>query len=100
MSNSIIEGRFVVCAACQYGDVIIAGARHYDGVMRSQLMAYPKDHPVRTMKRSLVVQGFIDQYGVFMTREEALVVAKEAGQINVRREKTFPEDELFSEDLY
>ena len=45
-------------------------------------------------------QGFIDQYGVFMTREEALKVATEAGQINVRRWKTSPAHLLFSEDLY
>lgn len=45
-------------------------------------------------------QGFIDQWGKFMNREEALAVATAAGQINVRRPKTFPETELFSEDLY
>ncbi|ARK07913.1 hypothetical protein phiA829_093 [Aeromonas phage phiA8-29] len=45
-------------------------------------------------------QGFIDQWGKFMNREEALAVATAAGQINARRPKTFPETKLFSEDLY
>lgn len=92
--------RVVVCAACKYGDLIVCGARHYDKVMVSQLKAIPEDDEVRLMNRGEVIQGFIDQWGVFMNREEALVVAKAAGQINYRRPKTSPEDELFSEDLY
>tara|TARA_R110000822_G_scaffold68435_7_gene166500 strand:+ start:249 stop:428 length:180 start_codon:yes stop_codon:yes gene_type:complete len=44
------------------------------------------------------VQGFIDQFGQFLTREEAHVIAKKNGQI-VKRcggdEKT-----LYSENLY
>lgn len=100
MSNTIIEGRFVVCAACKYGDVIICGARHYDRVMHSQLRAFDEESEVRMMNRGEVVQGFIDQYGVFMDRVEALEVATAAGQINVRRKKTAPDDVLFSEDLY
>lgn len=35
-----------------------------------------------------------------MDRKEALAVAKEAGQIDIARLKTWPDDELFSEDLY
>jgi len=45
-------------------------------------------------------QGFIDQFGVFMDRFEALQVATDAGQLNVTRAKTHPVDRLFSEDLY
>lgn len=45
-------------------------------------------------------QGFIDQYSNYWTRREALIIATAANQINVRRRKSFPEDELFSEDLY
>lgn len=95
--NTIIEGRVVVCAANKLGDIIVAGARHHDKVMNSQLRALD---PERKVKPSEVVQGFIDQYGVFMDRYEALDVAIKAGQINVRQKKTFPEDRLFSEDLY
>ena len=45
-------------------------------------------------------QGFIDQYSNYWTREEALIIATHAGQINAVREKSFPEHLLFSEDLY
>ena len=44
-------------------------------------------------------EGFIDQWGVFMTREEALIVAYHANQLG-RRPKTRPYSKLFSEDLY
>jgi hypothetical protein len=43
-------------------------------------------------------QGFIDQFGVFMTREEAYEVAKAAGQIKYRCGGD--EGRLFSENLY
>ncbi|HHC1760037.1 TPA: hypothetical protein ACN7E6_005248 [Klebsiella pneumoniae] len=52
------------------------------------------------IKRESEVQGFIDQFGVFMDRKEALQVAREAGQLNIARIKTWPDNELFSEDLY
>jgi len=43
-------------------------------------------------------QGFVDQHGEFMTREEAHKVAIEAGQI-IRR-CGGDEERLFSENLY
>lgn len=100
MSNVLIEGRFVVCAACRYGDLIVCGARHFDKVMHSQLKQMREDKLFEFEKAGRAEQGFIDQYGVFMDREEALEVAKAAGQLNVRRAKTSPGRELFSEDLY
>ena len=94
--------RVVVCAANRFYEPewdiynIIIGARHHDQLMNNQITnlielknsCYPSE------------QGFIDQWGVFMNRSEALIVATEAGQINVRRPKGFPLDKLFSEDLY
>jgi hypothetical protein len=44
------------------------------------------------------VQGFIDQFGDFMTREEARKVALDAGQ--VRRRVGGDSERLFSENLY
>ncbi|ASZ78967.1 hypothetical protein 2050H1_201 [Serratia phage 2050H1] len=87
----------IVAAACKYGDVIITGARHYDRVMHGQLKAFSEDSELRMMDRGEVVQGFIDNQGNFHNREEALVIARAAGQI---RFKHPPEYELFSEDLY
>ena len=43
-------------------------------------------------------QGFIDQWGVFMTRDEAWGIAKSAQQIKFMPER--PPGPLFSEDLY
>ena len=43
------------------------------------------------------VQGFLTSQGVFLGREEALVVAQAAGQLV---QKTHPLDKLYSEDLW
>jgi hypothetical protein len=43
-------------------------------------------------------QGFIDQYGRFLTREEAYVIAEKAGQIKYGPEHS--RGTLYSEDLY
>ncbi|WP_368755048.1 hypothetical protein [Klebsiella oxytoca] len=100
MVNEKITRR-VVCAANQYeskiggNPLVFIGVRHYCPIMRhsiSQLLS--------VIDRATEVQGFVDQFGVFMDRKEALKVAKEAGQLNVARIKTWPDDELFSEDLY
>ena len=92
--------RRVVCAANRYelkdgSFKIFIGIRHYCWVMH-QNMEFWKT----SIKRETEIQGFVDQYGVFMDRFEALRVAKDAGQLNVARLKTSPENKLFSEDLY
>lgn len=95
--------RVVVCAACRYGELIICSARHHDPVMNAQIkvLKEAEEIAIRDLRNhGDYEQGFIDQWGKFMNREEALAVATAAGQINVRRPKTFPETELFSEDLY
>jgi len=70
-------------------------ARHFDLAMHSVCQKVFGDQPYGQCE-----QGFIDQRGVFMDRKEAFLVARAAGQINVRREKSSPADTLFSEDLY
>lgn len=85
--------RRVVCAAnrSQVTGRIILGVRHWDSFMAQEI------------KRSdagsdSYEQGFIDQQGEFMTREEAWEVATAAGQI-VRRVGG-DEGRLYSENLY
>jgi len=93
--------RRVVCAACKIGDTIIAGVRHFDMVMHGQLGRMPEFRDGDGYKRTVhqAEQGFLDQRGVFMTREEAFEVATAAGQIRHKSGK--PEGkQLFSEDLY
>lgn len=88
--------RVIVCAANELKNgIVVLGVRHYDQLMMRQLHAMEMLEMGRTGE-----QGFVDNKGEFLTREEALVVATEAGQINTRREKGWPEHMLFSEDLY
>jgi hypothetical protein len=88
--------RRVVCAALRSKDgAVICGARHFDAVMVATIVA---SDPLDARKWKQAEQGFIDQHGEFLTREEAHKVATEAGQI-VRR-CGGDEERLFSENLY
>lgn len=79
-------GRRVVCAALRdLNGTIICGPRHWDSLCRG------------TSKDGWE-QGFVDQRGVFLTREEAWQVAFNAGQI-IRRVGGDGK-RLFSENLY
>lgn len=88
-----LANRIVVCAACRIGKITLAGARHFDMTMHSQLeaMNIPRDEIGNTE------QGFIDQFGVFMTREEAFILATAKGQL---KDSPNVPNVLFSEDLY
>jgi len=95
----------VVCAACRRGDIIIAGARHFDKVMLSQIKAIDapyNDAPYNFLGGKAVwEQGFIDQFGDFLTREEAMIVAVDGGQkVDIERGCGGLKDTLFSEGLY
>ena len=92
----IMKPRVVVCAAIKnkFGK-IVCGARHWDNIMRGQILIAGK-RPLEWIAG--VEQGFIDQYGVFMSREEAYILAKEMGQIKYGRE--YSKGTLYSEDLY
>lgn len=86
--------RRIVCAAVLYPDgTMLVGPRHFDNVMRKQYARYGiKD------SESESVQGFVDQWGDFLTREDAHSVATQQGQI-VRRVGG-DNGRLFSENLY
>lgn len=88
--------RFVVCAANKYGsgDIFI-GIRHFCPLMIKNMEGYDI-----SLMRKLdgEIQGFVDQYGVFMDRQEAAIVAAEAGQLD--RYGDNKPTILFSEDLY
>lgn len=91
--------RVVVCAAIRLNfrgifPIVICGARHWDKSMGAPFEA------IRNLHGSVVSeeQGFIDQFGTFMTREEAWVVAGDAGQIKYR--VGGDQGRLFSENLY
>lgn len=95
--------RRIVCAANRFelkegGTIVIPGTRHYSPDM-AKVLDLIRDKVV-TDHVSGDNQGFVDQWGWYFTREEAVIIAKHAGQLNTVRKKTGPEDELFSEDLY
>lgn len=94
-----VPGRVVVCAAVvmltDRGRVVIVGPRLFDPIMQAQIercTLIPNSGHAQE-------QGFIDQWGVFMSREEALIVAYNAGQLG-RRPKVRPFHQLVSADLY
>ena len=79
----------VVCAACKWEDIIICGARHWDKVMRAQFQYISM---IEDTKPPRWEQGFIDQFGDFLSREVAAEIAFISKQANT--------SVLFSEDLY
>lgn len=95
VGDSELAPRVVVAAANRLGDYVVVSARHFDPLMHAQIKALGLTAEFRKS-----TQGFIDQYGTFMDRFEALAVATAQGQIHWRRPKTHPTDRLFSEDLY
>ncbi|MHB0965537.1 MAG: hypothetical protein ACYC36_03695 [Bellilinea sp.] len=72
--------RRVVCAAIRASDGhILLGIRHYSRDMHEQIEA--RRDGKKFLHRHDEDQGFVDQNGVFMTREEAYQVADAQGQI-------------------
>lgn len=83
--------RRVVCAACKSGvdGRLYVGPRHFDHTMTSQIPEWDS---------APCIQGFINTWGEFLTREEAWVVATHNNQIF--RRVGGDEGKLFSENLY
>lgn len=82
--------RVISMAACIVDGHLIVGNRHFCPIMRMQLEhigVTGGKHDVRTD------QGFVCQWGIYMSRQEAWEVAKAAGQIK----QTFEDGVLYSE---
>ncbi|AWY07159.1 hypothetical protein KNT92_gp147 [Klebsiella phage Mineola] len=95
--------RRIVCAANRFelksgGTIVVPGTRHYSVDMANVLDMF-RDKLVSDHVHG-DNQGFVDQWGEYFTREEALIIATHAGQVNTVRPKSGPANELFSEDLY
>jgi len=88
--------RVVVCAAIRSAKTgrVVCGARHWDDAMRGQVLVDGK-RPAEWLSAE---QGFIDQWCVFMDRQEAYKVADAAGQVKYGPEHS--KGTLYSEDLY
>lgn len=94
-------GRRVVCAAVRAADgEVLLGIRHYSHDMHVQLAARADGE--KFMHRLGDDQGFVDQHGRYLSREEAYVVAMAAGQVigpqHCRQGPNGPQ--LYSEGLY
>lgn len=110
MTDYFYERR-VVCAANRIigpdkSEHLLIGARHWDKMMSAQLKVLKELWEAdgwQTATGSLykhnitIDQGFIDQHGVYMDREEACKVAEESGR---RMFITGSKETLFSEDMY
>jgi hypothetical protein len=94
---AIRENSRVVCAANRNADgLIVAGARHYDDVMRAQIKSSTGNWRV-----NMVEQGFIDQFGNFLSRQEAWTIANRNNQITRRCGGDEADGgTLYSENLY
>lgn len=94
MNSCVI--RFVVCAAIRSTVTgrVLCGARHYDSIMREHASNGTELHHEWQGSE----QGFVDQFGKFMTREEAWLVAESANQI--KHHFGGKPGRLFSEHLY
>lgn len=101
-SCAYTEGQqYIVCAATRntYNGAIICSPRHYDSTFYATLNLHREtaDEPsVRGWREA--DQGFVDQFGKFLTRSEARRIAAATGQI--RRRCGGDHEELYSENLY
>lgn len=107
----------IVCAANLTPDGrLLLGVRHWDNNMRSQFraiygyQAYSTGHWNRLVRflqgrpqpalGTEIEQGFIDQFSRFYTREEAMLVAKQNGQVIVPEHQMLSLTALHTEDLW
>jgi len=88
--------RKVIAAACKQGDIVIVGARHFDKWMHTQL----EFAGTSVFNPSKWTQGFIDNRGNFLTREEAMILVKESGQEFDIERNGGQNTKLYSEGIY
>lgn len=89
--------RVVVAPAVRWKGVIYVGVRHFDDIMRAQMDAAGI---VDADITEPMEEGFICNQREWLTREEAAVVATEAGQIGLWRDEPLLDFGLQSENLF
>ena len=89
----------VVCAAYKMEDgLIVTGIRHYSPEMRAIMeRIYGEGYHLK-VDRNFHNGGFVDQYGTYLTREEAWVIAERNRQIIKDHDKCI--GTLYSEHIY
>jgi len=99
------DKRRIVCAAVLMTEpggetVKLVAPRHWDETMHSQWALIQHAFRVSTSWKE-DKQGFVDQFGTFYDRKDALIIARRQNQIKPEgKSGNSDSDELFSEDLY
>ncbi len=90
----------IICAALRSREsgILLLGPRHFDATMANTIDLLDTSGAVPSSVWKTAEQGFIDQYGVFYDRTQALKVALEGYLISP--ENAIGKTELYSEDLY
>ena len=98
MSDHELSPPRIVCAAQRRADgAIVIGARHFDQMMVDAITSRADFDP-NARDWCTSAAGFVDQHGVFWTREEAWLIADRNGQIIRDHDKCA--GTLYSEHLY
>lgn len=89
-----MKKQWIVCAATLMKDgAIVTGIRHYSPEMRAIMKkAYGEGYHLLVAQ-----QGFVDNFGKFLSREDAWIIAEKNGQIQYQVSSP---SELYSENLY
>jgi hypothetical protein len=90
-NNLIKPQEIIVCAANKYGDTILCGARHHNINTQAYQLGFKKE-PNN--------QGFINQFGEFRNRQEAMIIVKQSGQKFDAKRNGGNGLDLYSEGLY
>jgi hypothetical protein len=95
-----VQIRIVAAAVRNVTGQLVVSARHYDSLMHAQIAARMDAESFHGVHGDN--EGFIDQYGRYLTRREAYLVARAAGQIlnEAACATMFGHRELYSEALY
>lgn len=86
------EGHALICFVPRPG-------RHHN-ILHSLRMQFNEKSERTASSYAGEVQGFITSEGEFLGRREALIYARDRGQMKPRKPGDYNGDELFSEDLW
>lgn len=84
LSKHKVGQQYIVCAAARntYNGAILCSPRHYDSTFHAAIeLLRETDTEQAILGWKMADQGFVDQFGKFITRVEARKIAVEAGQI-------------------
>lgn len=89
----------IVCAANRYGKIVVLGVRHFHPTMLNQMQLF-RPEVLKAMKDDKCEQGFVDQFGRFYSRKQAMDLVKSTGQKIDLNRNGGDGSELYSEGLY